>query len=57
MLKFKEEDQVLYEDDRVALELGNYSAGATIYVLVKTPDGVIDRRYPLSELLEEDDRG
>ena len=55
-LKFKEDDNVLYEDERVAVELGNGEHGPTIYVINKLPgeEGVLTRRFALDELLEVD---
>ncbi len=55
-LRFKSDaDRTLYEDDRVAVELGNYEDGATIYVYHKLETGTLFRRYPIGELVELED--
>ena len=51
-LRFIEEDRTLYEDDRIAVELGNYKNGATIFVHQKLAGGTMFRKYPLGDLVE-----
>ena len=53
MLIAKEDDLTLYEDDTVAVELGNGEEGATIYVFDKRGDGVVFTLHRLEDLLDQ----
>ncbi len=53
---FKKTDNILYEDDRVAIELGNGQRGATIYVIQKLAnEGLLIRKHCLDDLVGDED--
>lgn len=52
---FKKTDDVLYEDDKVAIELGNGERGAAIYVIQKLAEkGTMIRRHYIEDLVGEE---